>query len=129
MKLLSFVRLFAIPWTIAYQAPPSMEFSRQEYWSGLPFPPPISESSHIPLISRFQRGTFYFCPKCWRRKWQPTRSILAWEIPRAEEPGGLQSIGLQRVGHDLATKQRQQTAEGQTVQSLGEQPKMRDKEK
>ena len=32
--------LFAIPWTIAYQAPLSMEFSRQEYWSGLPFPSP-----------------------------------------------------------------------------------------
>ena len=38
--LLSCVRLFAIPWTVAYQAPPSMEFSRQEYWSGLPFPSP-----------------------------------------------------------------------------------------
>ena len=34
---LSPVRLFAIPWTVAYQAPPSMGFSRQEYWSGLPF--------------------------------------------------------------------------------------------
>ena len=34
------VRLFATPWTVAYQAPPSMEFSRQEYWSGLPFPSP-----------------------------------------------------------------------------------------
>ena len=30
----------AIPWTVAYQAPPSMGFSRQEYWSGLPFPSP-----------------------------------------------------------------------------------------
>ena len=39
VKLLSRVRLFATPWTVAYQAPPSMEFSRQEYWSGLPFPP------------------------------------------------------------------------------------------
>ena len=38
MKLLSRVRLFATPWTVAYQAPPSMGFSRQEYWSGLPFP-------------------------------------------------------------------------------------------
>ena len=38
MKLLSRVRLFATPWTRAYQAPPSMEFSRQEYWRGLPFP-------------------------------------------------------------------------------------------
>ena len=34
--------------------------------------------------------------------------ILAWEIPWTAEPGGLQSMGLQRVGHDLATKQQQQ---------------------
>ena len=38
MKSLSRIRLFVTPWTTAYQAPPSMEFSRQEYWSGLPFP-------------------------------------------------------------------------------------------
>ena len=37
---LSCVWLFAIPWTIAHQAPLSTEFSRQEYWSGLPFPTP-----------------------------------------------------------------------------------------
>ena len=37
VKLLSCVRLFAIPWTVAYQAPPSMGFSRQECRSGLPF--------------------------------------------------------------------------------------------
>ena len=40
VKLLSHVRLFATPWTVAHQAPPSMGFSRQEYWSGLPFPAP-----------------------------------------------------------------------------------------
>ena len=40
VKSLSRVRLFATPWTVAYQAPPSMGFSRQEYWSGLPFPSP-----------------------------------------------------------------------------------------
>ena len=40
MKLLSRVRLFATPWTVAHQAPLSMGFSRQEYWSGLPFPSP-----------------------------------------------------------------------------------------
>ena len=39
-KSLSYVRFFATPWTVAYQAPQSMEFSRQEYWSGLPFPSP-----------------------------------------------------------------------------------------
>ena len=40
VKSLSRVRLFATPWTVAYQAPQSMGFSRQEYWNGLPFPSP-----------------------------------------------------------------------------------------
>ena len=40
VKLLSHVRLFVTPWTVAYKALLSMEFSRQEYWSGLPFPSP-----------------------------------------------------------------------------------------
>ena len=40
VKSLSRVRLFATPWTVAYHAPPSMGFSRQEYRSGLPFPSP-----------------------------------------------------------------------------------------
>ena len=38
VKLLSGVRLSVTPWTAAYQAPPSMGFSRQEYWSGVPLP-------------------------------------------------------------------------------------------
>ena len=38
MKSLSHVRLFATPWTVAYKAPLSVEFSRQEYWNGSPFP-------------------------------------------------------------------------------------------
>ena len=38
--MLSHVRLFATPWTRAWLAPLSMEYSRQEYWSGLPFPTP-----------------------------------------------------------------------------------------
>ena len=46
VKSLSRVRLFATPWTVAYQAPPSMGFSRQEYWSGLPFPSPDGDCSH-----------------------------------------------------------------------------------
>ena len=40
VKSLSRVGLFATPWTVAYQVPLSMGFSRQEYWSGLPFPSP-----------------------------------------------------------------------------------------
>ena len=41
---LSRILLFATPWTAAYQAPPSLGFSRQEHWSGLPFPSPVRES-------------------------------------------------------------------------------------
>ena len=40
VKSLGRVRLFATSWSVAYQGPPSMGFSRQEYWSGLPFPSP-----------------------------------------------------------------------------------------
>ena len=41
VKSLSRVQLLATPWTAAYQAPPSMGFSRQEYWSGVPLPSPF----------------------------------------------------------------------------------------
>ena len=40
VQWLSCVRLFVAPWTVGHQAPLSMEFPRQEYWSGLPLPPP-----------------------------------------------------------------------------------------
>ena len=40
MKSLCRVQLFVTPWTVTHQAPPSVEFSRQDYWSGLPFPSP-----------------------------------------------------------------------------------------
>ena len=40
VKSLSHIRLFGIPWTVAYQTPPSMGFSRQKYWSGMPFSSP-----------------------------------------------------------------------------------------
>ena len=42
VKLLSRVRLFATLWTVSYQAPPTMGFSRQEYWSGLSLPSPYN---------------------------------------------------------------------------------------
>ena len=49
VKLLSSVRLLATLWTVAYQAPPSMGFSRQEYWSGLPFPSPGKSNTEVYL--------------------------------------------------------------------------------
>ena len=50
VKSLSHVWLFATPWTAAYQAPPSMGFFRQEYWSGVPLPSPLSHTR----LFRFQ---------------------------------------------------------------------------
>ena len=41
VKSLRRARLLATPWTAAYQAPPSLGFSRQEYWSGVPLPSPV----------------------------------------------------------------------------------------
>ena len=52
VKSLSRIRLVATPWTAAYQAPPSMRFSRQEYWSGLPLPSPGETGGN-----RIMRGT------------------------------------------------------------------------
>ena len=44
-KSLSRVRLLATPWTAAHEAPPSMGFAKQEYWSGLPLPSPKENSA------------------------------------------------------------------------------------
>ena len=54
VKSLSRVRLLATPWTAAYQAPTSMGFSRQEYWSGVP--------SLVKALSLFIAGTVSLCP-------------------------------------------------------------------
>ena len=59
VKSLSRVQLFATPWTVAYQAPQFMEFSRQEYWSGLPFPSPrdLPDPGIEPRSSALQADT------------------------------------------------------------------------
>ena len=82
-KSLSPVWLFATPWTAAYQAPLSMGFSRQEYWSGLPLPSP-------------------------QQTWIWANSGRWW---RTEESGRLQPTGSQRIRHDLATEQQTENKE------------------
>ena len=74
VKSLSRVRLFATPWAIAYQDTPSMGFSRQEYWSGVPLPSPSSSEyllvifctlvhkSGIPSLSSTQSSSCIPCP-------------------------------------------------------------------
>ena len=121
MKSLSRVRLFVTPWIVAYQASLSVGFSRQEYWSELPFPSPgdlpdpgiESRSpvlqgdalpSELPGKLKLQCGRPGFNPWVgkipWRRAWKPTPVFLPGEFPWTEEPGGLQFMGSQGVGHN-----------------------------
>ena len=78
VKSLSRVRLLATPWTIAHQAPPSMGFSRQEYWSGVPSPSPIpltnnthiasfhpSGDHHSTLSLKKRRKSYHMYPNEW----------------------------------------------------------------
>ena len=64
VKSLSRVRLFATPRTVAYQAPPSMGFSRQEYWSGSPFPS-LNNQTNLIKNNRYLKVCiliFFFSP-------------------------------------------------------------------
>ena len=51
VKSLSCARLVATPWTTAYQAPPSLGFSRQEYWSGVPLPSPYIHTTMCKIVN------------------------------------------------------------------------------
>ena len=68
VQLLSRVGLLATPWTAAHQAPLSMGFSRQEYWSGVPLPSPIIYISMYISIEDYLE-----------REWHPTPVFLPWK--------------------------------------------------
>ena len=70
LSLFSRVRLCATPQTTAHQAPPSLGFSRQEHWSGLPFPSPMHESEK----GKGSRSSQPHGP-------QPTRLLCPWDFP------------------------------------------------
>ena len=61
--LLSCIWLFVTPWTVAHQAPLSMGFSRQKYWSGLPFPHPVIEPTSF--MSPVLAGGFFTASTTW----------------------------------------------------------------
>ena len=81
VKSLSRVRLFVTPWTAAHQAPPSMGFSRQEYWSGVPLPS-LRNSLHGIKKAKFECAAHCFQNICIvlviipRRQWHPTPVLL-----------------------------------------------------
>ena len=72
VKSLSCVRLFATPWTVAYCAPPSVGFSRQEYWNGLPFP----SSENLP-VSGIKPRSSALQADCYHLSHQPFRIMLS----------------------------------------------------
>ena len=78
VKLLSRVRLFATPWTVAYQAPLSMGFSRQEYWSGVPFPSP-GDLSNPGFVSRIAGRHFTIWATLKKRKIKQIAQCLMWQ--------------------------------------------------
>ena len=63
MKSLSRVRLFVTPWTAAYQAPPCMGFSRQEYWSGVPLPSSQMLTEHCKMVQPLWKTVWQFLKK------------------------------------------------------------------
>ena len=71
----SCVRLCATPQTAAYQAPPSLGFSRQEHWSGLPFPSPMHESE------KWKSSRSVMSDSSRPHGLQPTRLLCPWDFP------------------------------------------------
>ena len=67
LNLLSCVRLFVAPWTAAHQDLPSMGFSRQEYWTGVPLPSPSGREFEQTLGDREGQGRIAFCSPWGRR--------------------------------------------------------------
>ena len=100
--------LFVTPWTVAQQAPLSMELPRQEYWSGLPFPSPgdFSQPKDWTCLSGIGQALFWVC--LWMCFWMRLifKSADEWNILRPL--GWLSSnqlkacMGSQRGGHDWA---------------------------
>ena len=92
-KSLSPVRLFATPWTAAYQAPLSMEFPRQKYQSGLPFPSPedLPNPGIVPmfLVSPTLAGRFFNCTT-----WEPQEGVQDQDHYRSVMSDSLQPHGL-----------------------------------
>ena len=92
--MLSHVGLFATLWILTHQAPLSLGFFRQEYWSGLPYPLPRDLTDPaIKCVSPLLR----------EKAMALHSSTLAWKIPWTEEPGGLQSMRSLSVGHNWVT--------------------------
>ena len=134
VKSLSHIWLLATPWTAAHQAPPSMGFSRQEYWSEVPLPSPGPTLTNTNCCWSWSSNTLAtWCKElthwkrswCWERLraggegggrgwdgWMASKTQWPWVWAnyrrqwRTGKPEVLQSTGLQRDRHDWATEQQ-----------------------
>ena len=77
VKSLSRVGLLVTPWTAAYQAPPSMGFSKQEYWSGVPLPSPEKAIMNLKYLSEEMSGKLKSFPV--RKNQNRDQIVFAWE--------------------------------------------------
>ena len=112
MKSLSRVWIFSTAWTAAYQAPPSMGSSRQEYWSGVPLPSPAVQWHEFnPWVRKIP----------WRREQQHTPVFLPGKLHGQRS---LQGCSPQRVRHDLVTKQKRKKTERKLLWNLSLQPNL-----
>ena len=106
MKLLSHIWLFVTPWPVAYQGPLSMGFSRQEYWSGLPFPSPgdLLNPGVEPWVSRIagRRSTIWATREALIKGsiWRVQLSSVAQSCPTLCDPMNPSTPGLP-VHHQL----------------------------
>ena len=112
VKSLSCVQILATPWTAAYQAPPSMRFSRQQYWSGVPLPSPTKYPTYPQLGASLVAQTGKNLPAMqetqvrslgmedpWRREWRPTPVFLPRRLHGQRSlanysPGGLKESDM-----------------------------------
>ena len=94
------VQLFATLWTVACQAPRSMEFSRQEYWSGLPCPPlkdlPDPGIEPLSLTSPALAGGFFPTSTTWEGQSDFSSMVKEWEIQHPERNSGLRGWSQQQ---------------------------------
>ena len=95
VKSLSCFQLFATPWTAAYQAPPSMGFSRQEYWSGVPLPSPHDRGKYM------QTEILYKPKECFILLTEAWEHFLGMLIGKLSFEGQISCLTAKKKGENI----------------------------
>ena len=89
VKLLSRAQLLATPWTAAYQAPPSMGFSKQEYWKGVPLPSPLLLCTLLQILYQLMNTKTTTSQRGWNRKRKAEMRTVPWIVNKEYHPSML----------------------------------------